>query len=213
MLVFQVIEKAGNRGIWKQDIRFATNLPQQSLDKNIKLLEQRLLIKNVRSVGSKTKKLYMLYELAPAKEITGGPWYTDQEFDHEFVEALRTFILQVVCAQGIADLQTISQRVKLSGISTVDLAEEELEMVLCTLIYDGKLEQVDATDGAVMTHLYRAALPTSAATSVTEVPCGVCPLVSQCREGGVISPASCEYMTKWLELADVPAGTTSELSW
>jgi len=188
-------------------------LPQQSLDKNIKLLEQRLLIKNVRSVGSKTKKLYMLYELAPAKEITGGPWYTDQEFDHEFVEALRSFILQVVCAQGTADLPTISQRVKRSGISTVDLAEEELEMVLCTLIYDGKLEQVDGMDGAATTtQLYRAAVPTSAATSVTEVPCGVCPLVSQCREGGVISPTSCEYMTKWLELADVPA-SGAELSW
>lgn len=200
-----------NRGIWKQDIRYQTNLPQQALDKNIKLLEQRLLIKNVRSVGSKTKKLYMLYELAPAKEITGGPWYTDQEFDHEFVEALRSFILQVVCAQGKTDLQTISQAVKRSGISTVDLAEEELEMVLSTLIYDGKLEEVEATNDASLTH-YRAAVPVTT-TSVTEVPCGVCPLVSQCHEGGVISPASCQYMTKWLELADVPAGTTSELSW
>lgn len=200
------------RGIWKQDIRYATNLPQQALDKNIKLLEQRLLIKNVRSVGSKTKKLYMLYELSPAKEITGGPWYTDQEFDHEFVEALRSFILQTVCGQGVADLQTIGQRVKRSGISTVDLADEELEMVLATLIYDGKLEQMESADGTLLTQ-YRAAVPMSAATSMTEVPCGVCPLVGQCREGGVISPASCQYMTKWLEMADLPAGTASELTW
>ena len=28
----------------------------------------------------------MLFDVEPAKEITGGPWYTDQEFDHEFVE-------------------------------------------------------------------------------------------------------------------------------
>lgn len=59
------------RGIWKQDIRYATNIQQQNLDKILKLLEQKLLIKTVRSIGSKTKKLYMLYDVTPAKEITG----------------------------------------------------------------------------------------------------------------------------------------------
>ncbi len=117
-------------------------MPQASLDKILKTLEQRLLIKTVRSVGSKTKKLYLLYDITPAKELTGGPWYTDQEFDHEFVEALCKFILQLIQFQVSTDIATISDRVVKSGLTTVELSAEELEIVLETLIFDGKVEKV-----------------------------------------------------------------------
>jgi DNA-directed RNA polymerase III subunit RPC6 len=33
-----------------------------------------------------------------------------------------------------------------------------------------------------------------------EVPCGACPVESECRVGGIVSPESCVYMDKWLEL-------------
>jgi len=89
------------RGAWTRDIKNSTNIPQTMLAKTLKTLEQRNLIKSVRSVSSKSKKLFMLYDLMPAKEITGGPWYTDQEFDHEFIQELSRFIVQFVRAQGI----------------------------------------------------------------------------------------------------------------
>jgi DNA-directed RNA polymerase III subunit RPC6 len=121
MLVFQAIERSGNKGIWTRDIKVATNIPQHSLTKTLKILEQRLLIKSVRSVVSKSKKLYMVYDTVPAKEITGGPWYSDQEFDHEFVQELGSFIVQVVKNLGMADLPTIHDKVRISGISKVFL--------------------------------------------------------------------------------------------
>ena len=34
----------------------------------------------------------------------GGPWYTEQEFDHEFVEELCNFIVQFVNSKGMIDL-------------------------------------------------------------------------------------------------------------
>lgn len=37
-------------------------------------------------------QVYMLMELEPAKEITGGPWYGADAFDVEFIE-----VLQKVC--------------------------------------------------------------------------------------------------------------------
>lgn len=37
--------------------------------------------------------------VAPAKEITGGPWYTDQEFDYEFVKHLSAYVLSYVKEQ------------------------------------------------------------------------------------------------------------------
>ncbi len=54
------------------------------------------MIKPVKSVNAKAKKLYMLYNLTPAKELTGGPWYTELEFDHEFISELRTFLMHCV---------------------------------------------------------------------------------------------------------------------
>jgi DNA-directed RNA polymerase III subunit RPC6 len=132
----------GGSGIWTRDIKIATNIPQHSLTKSLKILEQRCLIKSVRSVTSKSKKLYMLYELTPTKEITGGPWYTDQEFDHEFVDELGNFIVRQVSLAGMLDLQNVNDRVRISGITKIELSLEELELVVQTLIYDGRLEEV-----------------------------------------------------------------------
>ena len=53
----------------------------------------------MRSITSKSKKLYILFDTVPAKELTGGPWYTDQEFDHEFLAELSKFICQYVRMQ------------------------------------------------------------------------------------------------------------------
>ena len=107
------------RGIWTRDIKIATNIPQHSLTKTLKILEQRSLIKAVRSVVSKSKKLYMLYDTVPAKEITGGPWYSDQEFDHEFVTELGSYIVSIVKGLGMCDLAMIADKVRISGISKV----------------------------------------------------------------------------------------------
>lgn len=107
------------RGIWTRDIKVSSSIPQQSLTKALKLLEQRMLIKSIRSVVSKSKKLYVLFDVEPAKEITGGPWYSDQEFDHEFVAALGEYIYRVVEAQSMVDLDTIAKEIKRSGICKV----------------------------------------------------------------------------------------------
>ena len=73
-MVYQFIERAGNLGIWTKDIKMRTNVHQQTLNKIIKALESRKLVKPVKSVNSKTKNLYMLYNLIPAEEITGGAY-------------------------------------------------------------------------------------------------------------------------------------------
>ena len=45
------------------------------INKCLKSLEQRKLIKAVKSVASSNRKVYMLFELEPSREITGGAWY------------------------------------------------------------------------------------------------------------------------------------------
>ena len=109
------------RGIWTRDIKLATNISQHILTKTLKILEQRSLIKSVRSVVSKSKKLYVLFDVVPAKSVTGGPWYSDQEFDHEFVAELSNFLVQMVHTSPtrMMDLATIADKIRVSGISKV----------------------------------------------------------------------------------------------
>ncbi|KAF0036941.1 hypothetical protein F2P81_009815 [Scophthalmus maximus] len=87
-LVYQVIEDAGSKGIWSRDIRFKSNLPLTEVNKILKNLESKKLIKAVKSVAASKKKVYMLYNLQPDRSVTGGAWYSDQDFESEFVEVL-----------------------------------------------------------------------------------------------------------------------------
>lgn len=72
-MVYQIIEESGNQGIWKKHIREKSKIPNQTLLKIYKNLEARKLIKPL-PVNAKKEICYMVYDLQPSKEITGGPW-------------------------------------------------------------------------------------------------------------------------------------------
>jgi DNA-directed RNA polymerase III subunit RPC6 len=148
-LVLQCIEKAANKGIWTKEIRMQTNIQQQALNKIFKLLEQRHLIKPVKSVTAKAKKLYMLYELTPSKELTGGVWYSGLEFDHEFISELRTFALQCVKrlngGQGVT-LDEIKNKMVQAKVSRVELNSDEVKQLVQTLVYDYYIEAGTVND-------------------------------------------------------------------
>lgn len=148
-LVYQVVESAGNKGIWTVDIRVQTNIPQATLTKIFKQLETRKLIKPIKAVTAKTKKLYMLYDLVPAKEITGGPWYTEGEFDHEFIAELRNFIIMCVRrmnrGKGVS-IQQISDKMVQANVSRVQLSLEEVRQLVQTLLHDYVIEERGVTD-------------------------------------------------------------------
>ena len=44
-----------------------------------------------------------------------------------------------------------------------------------------------------------AALAIPDHSAFASVPCGVCPVFSECSEDGVISPKTCVYYVEWLE--------------
>lgn len=58
------------------------------LNKVLKSLETKKLIKAVKSVSASKKKVYMLFDLEPDNSVTGGAWYQDQDFESEFVDVL-----------------------------------------------------------------------------------------------------------------------------
>jgi hypothetical protein len=111
------------------------------------------------------------FSTAPAKELTGGPWYTEQEFDHEFIDHITETIMHLIETQesqgqmaslswvrvtSLAEssfshanrayehlcLSQIAERIQVSGVSTVELTTEEVQLLLNTMVYDRKIEEV-----------------------------------------------------------------------
>jgi DNA-directed RNA polymerase III subunit RPC6 len=120
-----------------------------SLDKILKTLESRKLIKAVKTIANKNRKVFMLYDMMPSAEITGGPWYSEQEFDHAFVESLSKFVYQCVATLKMASLDMLTEKVRISGVSKVPLGPEHVLSIVTTLVYDGRLEEVRAPKRAM----------------------------------------------------------------
>ncbi|KDR19576.1 DNA-directed RNA polymerase III subunit RPC6 [Zootermopsis nevadensis] len=212
-IVYSIIEEAGNKGIWIRDIRFKSNLIPTQLNKILKILENKKLIKAVKSVSASKKKVYMLYNLEPDRTVTGGAWYCDQDFEAEFVDVLNQqcyrFLHQKLeatrdCKGGPIAARNISyasskdvwKYISELGISKVQLSVEDMETILDTLLYDGKVERCVTTDGS---HLYRAVESLLPAPGIVRIPCGVCPVLRHCSDVGSVNPKKCVYMKEWLE--------------
>lgn len=102
--VYQIIERAGSKGIWIRDISVeAGKMNRVQVTKILRTLESKKLIKSVNSVQVPKKKMFMLAELTPDESVTGGAWYSDQDFESEFVEILNDhcykFLEQKVCGE------------------------------------------------------------------------------------------------------------------
>lgn len=143
LLIFQTIEQAGNVGIWVRDIRSRTNIAQAKIGRITKNLEERGLVKSVKSVQGTSRKVFMLAGLEPAREITGGPWYSaDGPFDTEFTEVLRNAVEMFVDAEGAPTLKSIASHLINSGISTAPLTPDDVALITGSLVYDKKLEKI-----------------------------------------------------------------------
>lgn len=57
-VVFNLIEEAGNKGIWIRDIRIHSNLANTQLTKVLKSLESKKIIKAVKCVNVSKNLLY-----------------------------------------------------------------------------------------------------------------------------------------------------------
>ncbi|CAK8692487.1 DNA-directed RNA polymerase III subunit RPC6-like [Clavelina lepadiformis] len=217
-LVYQVIESAGNKGIWTREIRYKCNLMLTEVNRILKTLESKKLIKAVKSVAASKKKVYMLFNLQPDRSVTGGAWYSDQDFESEFVEVLNQQCLKFLqqksetaetdCglspiaknAASFCSSQEVLNFISKLGISKVDLSAEDIETILNTLIYDGKVEMtvVPTAEGENLKH-FRYIKPLLEPTNFTRTPCGICPVFHRCYPTGEISPQTCVYLEEWMD--------------
>ena len=185
-----------------QDLRVRSNLQQQQLTKVLKTLELRKLVRSVKSISAKNKKLYMLIEMEPSNEVTGGAWYSDaQEFDHELIQHLQQQSINFIAREEGATAQQVADFVRESGlVRGKPLKLEDIRSILESLVYDARLEVArDAYTGKDDDALYRLINLETCITKYSCVPCAVCPVFNDCHDEGDISPSKCEYLTTWLE--------------
>ena len=167
--VLQEVRKGKNHGVWIRDLRYNTRLQKNRIEKILKKLTIAGLIKSVKSIASMNRRLYMLKDIEPSRDISGGPWYTDSEFDADFINSLRSAIEQILrmSTQG-ADLDgedesggsgsasvllmsTVDIHKKLSQVGVmnddVKLTVDHIQEIVDTLVYDAIIEEVDPETG------------------------------------------------------------------
>ena len=209
-LVLQEIEKAGASAISTKELRFrAGGLPQASLNKVLKKLESRSLVKPVKSVNAGNVKKYMIFGLAPSKEVTGGPWYHDGEFDYALINALQDAAVRFLQREQQASAADVHAFIRDSGmIKGLTLRQEDVDTVLEALVYDARLEMTEPTlygEGKQYRILPRLTSIESLISSYTCIPacqCLTCQGVTQPR--GRYIP--CPNLTTWLDGASTLSG-------
>ncbi|KAG0672484.1 DNA-directed RNA polymerase III subunit RPC6 [Maudiozyma exigua] len=168
-LVYSYIEASAREGIWSKTIKARTNLHQHVVSKCLKSLESQRYVKSVKSVKFPTRKIYMLYNLQPSIEVTGGPWFTEGELDIEFINSLLTIVWRYIAENTFPDgFNTITQQqdsnkvprfyapnvnnysttqdildfISMSQVANVDLTTKDMRNLCEVLLYDDKLEKV-----------------------------------------------------------------------
>uniref|UniRef100_A0A8C3YVH8 DNA-directed RNA polymerase III subunit RPC6 n=1 Tax=Catagonus wagneri TaxID=51154 RepID=A0A8C3YVH8_9CETA len=204
-LVYEIIEDAGNKGIWNRDIRYKSNLLLTEINKILKNLESKKLI-NLLSLWQPLKRrCIMLYNLQPDRSVTAGAWYSDQDFESEFVEVLNQQCFKFLQTKA----ETARESKRIQGSKEIIPLFHQMKygsLPVIHLLYDGKVEMTiiaakEGTVGSVDGHikLYRAVNPIITPTESVWAPYGLHPIFDDCREGGEVSPWICIYMTEWLE--------------
>mmetsp|Transcript_21853 Transcript_21853/g.62042 ORF Transcript_21853/g.62042 Transcript_21853/m.62042 type:complete len:312 (+) Transcript_21853:106-1041(+) len=218
MLVYQLIEKAGDKGTWSRILKDDSKLPQHVVTKITKDLMSRRLIKEVKSIHAKNKKVFMLWDTEASSEISGGTWYREGEFAAAWVDSLRQ-----QCQQFLADnngkvvtLQDVHNHVIMKPQQSVP-SEDDIATVMRTLELDEDIYAINTGGGQrLYTQRNRGkdgqpfdifagripSIPSTVSGAADElpglvVPCLSCHLQGECQPGGRVSPERCEYVAAW----------------
>ncbi|KAL9338548.1 hypothetical protein Peur_067563 [Populus x canadensis] len=209
-LLYDVIRSKQDIGIWTRDMKKEAKLPDNVVNKSLKALQVKKLIKEVVNIQNKGRKHFMATEFEPSKEISGGAWYLEGSLDTEFIESLKQLCKRQIERRGVATLEEVTDSINSYPAFNVDVTKQQIEEILRTLILDNVIMEVKSNGmgefasipfGEVCyKYISKAGLGGEPkAGALASIPCGVCPRISQCTPDGIISPKTCVYYQKWLD--------------
>ncbi|EKX45520.1 DNA-directed RNA polymerase III subunit RPC34 [Guillardia theta CCMP2712] len=161
---------------------------------------KRKLIKDFTSVHTGKKKMYILNELEPSAELTGGNWYTSGELDTEMVEssaqiALCFFNMRQRKGGSVAEVRDF---LKAKDVIKCDLTMEEVFQLVETLLYDGQVERVRSENVSPGEATFRVVnRPKVSLDHLSSIPTSICPTA---QSSFPPKPSDCPYVDYWLTL-------------
>ncbi|KAI3403033.2 RPC34 [Candida oxycetoniae] len=163
-MIYKYISASGREGIWTKTIKNKSNLHQHIVTKCLKNLENMRFIKTVKSVKYPTRKIYMLYNLQPSLDVSGGPWFTNGEFDSIFINDTTAAIWSYIYMStvpgfrkyvdnplqpgypadypGVSIDQIMNYGREHNFFRGVEIELSDLQKLCNVLVYDDKIEQV-----------------------------------------------------------------------
>ena len=202
--VYKLIADASTQGIWAKDLASKSKIPAGTLARLTKTLEHRKLIKQITSAQYRSRKIWLLYELEPASELSGGSWYKDGQIDSDLITRLRSATLEYISNNAepvsASDVQVF--------LASHQLARslENVEAIIRTLVLDRELIELPPQTlkgSAVFTLRWRNNMKPFTSQFYNQIPCVSCPVRSQCAPGHAISPEACQFMNRWLGLVEI----------
>ena len=219
LLVYQIIQQSGNSGIWTKELKQKSNLPQTQISKIFKSFEARKLIKAVKHVAQQNRKVYMLYELEPSRDDHRRRVVHRTRVRRRVHQRPPRPVRKIHPQPGKVTLEDVCEFVRKTKLSHVELGQEEVLQIVNTLVYAAKwtrtrkcrrtrtrIRTIRWGRGTMTTWItwktssskYTWRARRTGGSAFTAVPCGVCPVFSECAPGGLVSPETCEYMQEWL---------------
>lgn len=168
-------------------------------------LENKQLIREFKSVSVKNKKLYILFDVSPAAIHVGDIWVGEKgaEFDAVLVHSISLAMFNTVQRLAIMPMEQLKRmfannpQILKNGSS---LTDRHVMQVLETMKYDGVVEFLDDPASATGDKLVKYVRSPLGSNHLTEMPCGRCPVYDKCGDVGDITPVTCPYFQRWLEI-------------
>jgi DNA-binding MarR family transcriptional regulator len=139
--VYELIKASGRDGTWIKTIKEKSQLHTKIVNDSIKSLEKKQIIKSIKSVKAPSKKVYILFDIEPSTELTGGTWYTDTSIDTTFIQTIHTLLHKYLMKkttmfQGVG-VEEVTNFVNGSGVVAMGgMDSSDVEMVLERLVAD-----------------------------------------------------------------------------
>ncbi|KAJ3023101.1 34-kDa subunit of RNA polymerase III (C) [Thoreauomyces humboldtii] len=162
-VIYRIVKDAKNTGIWIKHLKDRSGLGGTQATAAIKALEKRNIIKFVKPVKNPYRKVYMLFDVEPSTELTGGTWYTDNEMDMDFIEQLSAQVYKAIVMRSYPDPKSsaiypsshasyptatdMRKYIFDKNITTVQLTVADVQSLLDRLYYDGKVTRIQKVGG------------------------------------------------------------------
>lgn len=211
--MYEAIKSREGSGIWTSDVRKeVVGYAQTMINKALKSLQSKNLIKEVTSVKHRNRKMVMGVEFEPSEEISGGTWYQDGVLDLELIKVLRQQCKRLIeefkvatCDMILKDI--LEPRNGMPSLFKMAISLKQIREIVDLMVLDNEVEKLRSSGVGDFSHVpagrecYRTSRgrDVSKVGALASIPCGVCPRISECTPDGLISPVNCVYYDKWLD--------------